>query len=372
MSPEAKRTFEAEWPVLSGRLRALLARKGIDRSLHDDLVQETALRLLSMWDTVDRRRPLWPLTVTIALNLLRDRGRQVERDDLVAEVPELGAVHDVEAASLARIELQRVRSAMRELSGSQRSALMKEVGGHALATAPDSSSDKMLRMRARRKLKLALENVSAVIALRLRRIAEVLEGAFAAREGVVSAASCVLCLIVGIGAGIAPPPGLTPHAAAGPTSSAADPSWSLDLAGRLDIGIDTPLARGAWTGAGAANEPSAGTAGRSAVESEDGRKAGATRRAKNASSGSADGSDGDGRLIGVLPQDEDQVVSGAANTVEIGVDHDDATPLPDGDPGDGTPAAEPPAPPAPPPAPAPPVTGAVPLPPLTEEATELL
>ncbi len=76
MSPEPSRAFEAEWSVLSQRLRLLLVRKRVQPSFHDDLIQETAVRLLSMWETVDRRRPLWPLTVTIALNLLRDRWRR--------------------------------------------------------------------------------------------------------------------------------------------------------------------------------------------------------------------------------------------------------------------------------------------------------
>ena len=174
MSPEAKRSFEAEWAVLSRRLRLLLGRKRVPAAQHDDLVQETALRLLSMWDSVDLRRSLWPLTVTIALNLLRDRGRVVTRDDLVAEVPELESSYDVETVGIARLELQRVRRAMEELSPTYRSALMREIGSSASADGPEGAAEKMVRMRARRKLKLALEHVSGLVALRVRRFTDLI------------------------------------------------------------------------------------------------------------------------------------------------------------------------------------------------------
>ena len=188
MSPEAKRSFEAEWAVLARRLRLLLARKRVDPAQHDDLLQETALRLVSMWDSVDRRRELWPLTVTIALNLLRDRGRVVNKDDLVGEMPEMRSLTDVETAGIARMELAKVREAMNQLSDSHRSILMREIGGHYAAALPDGAADKMLRMRARRKLRSALEKVSGLVALRFRRFGDLLEGLVVMREAGITAA----------------------------------------------------------------------------------------------------------------------------------------------------------------------------------------
>ena len=216
MSPEAERNFEAEWALLSRRLRLLLSRKRVPASQHDDLVQETALRLLSMWESVDRQRALWPLTVTIALNLLRDRGRAITKDDLVAELPDLASGYDVETVGIARLELERVRRALDELSPSYRSALMREIGASAAVVAPAGAAEKMLRMRARRKLKLALENVSGLVALRVRRIGDLLEGMFALRDGSVAAASCVFCLVLGVGSTLVAPQALTPRASAHP------------------------------------------------------------------------------------------------------------------------------------------------------------
>lgn len=215
MSPDAKAGFETEWAVLSRRLRLLLARKRVAPAHHDDLVQETALRLVSMWDSVDRRRDLWPLTVTIALNLLRDRGRAVNKDDLVGEIPDLPAVTDVETAGIARMELRKVRAAMDQLSESHRSILMKEIGAHAAAAVPDGAGDKMLRMRARRKLQSALERVSALVALRVRRVADLFEGLLVVREPGITAASCALCLALGAGGSLLAPRALLPHASAG-------------------------------------------------------------------------------------------------------------------------------------------------------------
>ena len=60
MSPEKKRDFEAEWPLLARRLRFFLGRKHVPHAQQDDLIQDTALRLYKMWDSVDRTRPAWP------------------------------------------------------------------------------------------------------------------------------------------------------------------------------------------------------------------------------------------------------------------------------------------------------------------------
>lgn len=76
MSPDKKRDFESEWALLATRLKSFLSRKNVPAGKHDDLIQETALRLYKIWDTVDRARPAWALTVTIALNLLRDEYRR--------------------------------------------------------------------------------------------------------------------------------------------------------------------------------------------------------------------------------------------------------------------------------------------------------
>src|SRR5688500_11781533 len=103
MSPELRAEFEALWPALSVRLDRFLANRSVSPCRRDDLIQETAIRLFGIWTTVDRTRSPWPLTVTIALNLLRDESRAARNRELFGDLPEAEAAHQVEAAGLARI-----------------------------------------------------------------------------------------------------------------------------------------------------------------------------------------------------------------------------------------------------------------------------
>lgn len=352
MSPEARRAFEAEWAVLSQRLRLLLVRKRVQPAFHDDLVQETAVRLLSMWDNVDRRRPLWPLTVTIALNLLRDHGRTVHRDHPVAEVPERRSVHDVEAAGLARVELDRVLRAMAELSGSQRSALLKEVGADGCGNAADGSADKMRRMRARRKLKLAMEKVSGLVGLRLRRVSELVEGAVALREGTMSAASCAFCLMIGIGAAVAPPAALIPPAAAGSVRTTTPADGYAAQQGTTSTRI----------AAGIEPRPGSSAVRRSGGVGENARKRATAGRKGNGDRSARTGQEADPTLVDALPHHPgDQPITPPAD--DVGIDVPGAPPSPP----DVTSVQPPPVPSASQPPPTPPV----PVPSI-EDATEAL
>ena len=200
MSPEKRRDFESEWGALARRLDRMLARKGIRADRRDDLIQEVALRLISVWDRVDRTRSAWPLTTTIALNLLRDESRSRTFIEVFGDVPELVERHDVERAGIARAELTRVRKAMTGLNPAQRAALLSEVGSGVLPTGTDA--EKMVRMRARRRLHELMEKVSAVVAARFRRIAESIHGAIAAGDGLAQGALCIVCILAGISGGL--------------------------------------------------------------------------------------------------------------------------------------------------------------------------
>jgi len=144
MSPEGSRRFEKEWPALASRLDGFLARKGIRPDQREDLVQETGARLVGMWHSVDRNRPTWALTLTIALNILRDRYRRGE-PEIASEIPEIAAHYDVESAGIARIELGRVKAALASLTAPQRAAVLAEIGYRDGMHRPDSSADKMMR-----------------------------------------------------------------------------------------------------------------------------------------------------------------------------------------------------------------------------------
>ena len=203
MSPELRAEFEASWAALSVRLDRFLANRNVSACKRDDLIQETAIRLFGIWTTVDRTRSPWPLTVTIALNLLRDESRSARNRELYGDLPETPGTHQVEAAGLARIELGRVAAALDQLPRLQRAALMREIGvnGTPFTTR---EAEKMLRLRARKRLRSILERVSGILVLRPRRDPADLNTVLIAREGLTQVATCFACAVLGIAAGVVP------------------------------------------------------------------------------------------------------------------------------------------------------------------------
>lgn len=220
MSPEARRLLEKDWPEMAPRLRALLLRKGMNPARVDDIVQETALRLVQMDEAVDRTRSPWPLIVTIALNLQRDEFRSASRCEIQYELPDAPAVHDVESSGIARAELSSVMRAMRHLTQAQRAVLLEEIDGGTVG--PSSAADKMLRMRARRKLRTMVERLSAGVAWRFRRVVDVFGQALSVDGAIAKVGTCLACAFVGLAATISLPlvPALTRPAIAAPSAGA--------------------------------------------------------------------------------------------------------------------------------------------------------
>jgi DNA-directed RNA polymerase specialized sigma24 family protein len=205
MTPERKRDFEHQWPAIQSGLKGLLSRKKVPALEHEDLIQETALRLYGMWGRVDPTRSPWPLAVTIALNLVRDgtRHRPI-REVSSAEVPDVPDLHEVERAGLARVELGRVRAALGELSPAYRQSLLVEVGDAAARAGSGSAAQKMTRVRARRKLVQLVEKVSALFPLRYLKFwrsqwfTELGQWMMGAREGLLGAIPCIACIAIGV------------------------------------------------------------------------------------------------------------------------------------------------------------------------------
>ena len=154
-------SFEVEWPPVARRLQSALRRRRVPHPLAEDLIQETGLRLFQIWERVDPGRDPWPLALTIALNILRDHIRADNRRQEVVVIDD-PVEDDTEAAALARLELARVQEALVQLTSAQRSALLAEVGA---ATMPRESSPamKMLRMRARKRLRALMDGASAAV-----------------------------------------------------------------------------------------------------------------------------------------------------------------------------------------------------------------
>ena len=149
-------TFEEWWAELAGAVRAWLLRRRVPPHLVDDIVQETGLRLFKMWDEIDAMRSPRGLAFTIASNLLWDERNRRAAREVVGDVPEESR-EDVERAGIARLELARVRRAMKSLNPQQRAVLLAEIGD---GSGPDASPDaiKMMRMRARRRLTALLDS----------------------------------------------------------------------------------------------------------------------------------------------------------------------------------------------------------------------
>ena len=159
MTEDDRRRFEDAWPSLAARLSARLAKRNVPQAIRDDVVQETALRLLEMWERVDASRSPWPLVVTIAGNLLWDDANRKSTREVPGVAGDELARSDVEEAAMARAELSNVSRAMRQLTKSQREALLAEVGASDIAASVSPDALKMLRMRARRRLAVILERV---------------------------------------------------------------------------------------------------------------------------------------------------------------------------------------------------------------------
>jgi DNA-directed RNA polymerase specialized sigma24 family protein len=163
-------SFEDHWPAITRALDPYLTRRGVPRSLRDDLIQETGFRLLVTWDKVSLERPLIPLAITIARNLLIDHARTQLRWGECSQVVPDDAVNsnDVEEAALARVELGKVRRALTQLSSRHRHCLLAEVGAMP-SSSRETAAAKMLRSRARRNLRMLLERASCLI-LPLRQL----------------------------------------------------------------------------------------------------------------------------------------------------------------------------------------------------------
>jgi RNA polymerase sigma factor (sigma-70 family) len=158
--------FEERWPELEAQLRAVLTRRRIPIDAREDVLQETALRLLRSWDRI-RPESLWAFALTVALNIVRDEARKKERHDRSCfESPIVD--RDPEHEALVRLELERVRVALTRMNERQRTVLLSEIG-EAVHEA-STPAQKMARLRARQRLRALLEDASALVALPVMKL----------------------------------------------------------------------------------------------------------------------------------------------------------------------------------------------------------
>jgi len=163
---DAETFFADEWPQMVPRLRAMLARAGAPPADRDDLVQETAVRLLRNWATIDPERGVEALARTIATNVWRDQWRRHGGREVLGEVPEQVAAADTERTAIARLHVREVSRALASLKPAVAETLRiaaseQEDDGRRTVTP---ASVRMARSRARRALADCLKVASAVAA----------------------------------------------------------------------------------------------------------------------------------------------------------------------------------------------------------------
>ena len=199
---EEEMTFEASWPALERQLRDALTRRRVPADFREDVLQETALRLLRNWGRV-RPESMWAFALTVALNIVRDEARRKERRERVvleSPVPD----RDPEHEAIVRLELDRVRNALASMTERQRAILLTEVG-EATMTEGSTPSLKMARMRARRRLRALIEGVSGYAALPMIRTRRWLEGTDVGVANTAASLAVQIAAIVALAGGVLAP-----------------------------------------------------------------------------------------------------------------------------------------------------------------------
>lgn len=185
-------TFDETWAELTPRLAAVLAARGVHAQDRDDILQDTALRLYRVWDSLAPDQPVWPYAVTISLNLWRDSLRHkvaLPTDVCDVRSGDQAADLDVERTVLARQELATVGAALRKLAPEQRNLLLMN-DEMVSVVRPLEPAERMARMRVRRELAKVVGRASALLGpiwWRWRRPARVDGFAAAAYVGVFAA-----------------------------------------------------------------------------------------------------------------------------------------------------------------------------------------
>lgn len=151
---DAEQFFATEWRELVPSLRTMLARAGAPAADRDDLVQETATRLLATWDSLDWNCGATAIAHRIALNAWRDQWRRRGRREVLGEVPERAEPADTERVAMGRLRVTEVAAALATLPAAT-ATVIRVAAGEAEGAgrrAPLPPAIRMARTRARRAL----------------------------------------------------------------------------------------------------------------------------------------------------------------------------------------------------------------------------
>jgi DNA-directed RNA polymerase specialized sigma24 family protein len=155
--------FEAVWPDVERRLRALLFRRGLDQASAEDVVQEVALRALAGRVTYTSAKDLlrWagPVACNLHVDLLRQRAR-LQDGGVTTDHP---ATNDVAGEVADRMELQRAFRGLAALRPADREAIMEAVTAEPVPARSRKEAVRLAvrRHRARSRLALVMEQLAA-------------------------------------------------------------------------------------------------------------------------------------------------------------------------------------------------------------------
>lgn len=225
--------FAVAWPAMVPMLRNTLARAGVPVADRDDNIQETAIRLLRAWDTIDQSRGIDAYARRVAINVWRDNWRKHGKREVIGDVPEQPVVHDTERVALARLEVGEVARAIDSL----RPGVARVLRAAATelerdeAHAPVPAALRVARSRARKALSACLKVASGIaVVLGLTRPA-VRSGA---RPLALAGSVTGIAALLAIAASPSSPP--TSHPVAKPAliirPSLADLPHQVDIADR--------------------------------------------------------------------------------------------------------------------------------------------
>jgi RNA polymerase sigma factor (sigma-70 family) len=161
----ASEFFDTEWIAVSARLNGILAHRGVPRCDRDDILQETAIRLLRSWDRLDPARQVEPYARVVAANVWRDSLRRAPKEDPVEHLPDvLPAREDTEQICMVRDDFSRVGRALHSMRPEHSRVLYAVAAEELGQEEPHVASDalRMTRMRARKHLRLVLEAASGI------------------------------------------------------------------------------------------------------------------------------------------------------------------------------------------------------------------
>ncbi|MEY2421961.1 MAG: hypothetical protein QOI95_2028 [Acidimicrobiaceae bacterium] len=208
--------LEFVWPEVAARLRSMLRRRGVRHHDIDEIVQETAARVISTGVRYDDADDLfrWASVVGGRLAIdLRRRGARLSEDEL----PDRADTVDVAMAAEHRVVLGAVRNRLPELSLRDQEVLLSSFHDEPAATRRESVRVAVARHRARNRLRVLLDGLAgSAIFVWARRNRVWSAPVEAISYAVVPTAACLL-ITVGAWSGL----GADRATAAAPSKSAA-------------------------------------------------------------------------------------------------------------------------------------------------------